>query len=170
MLLNWRATPSVATQVTLRDILNNKLTPDLVQNRVVLIGTSAESFHDDWSTPYSAGQWPYQTMPGVVAQAHMVSQILSAVLDNRPLLWVLPKWGEILWIWCWSVIGGVIGWRFALPLRLGIAGIMSVGFLNGVCLALLIQGGWMPLVPSGLALLATGGSMVTYTEFYKNKS
>jgi CHASE2 domain-containing sensor protein len=38
----------------------------------------------------------------------MVSQIISAVKDKRPLLSVLPIWGEILWIWSWSAIGSAI--------------------------------------------------------------
>ncbi|GAA6617324.1 CHASE2 domain-containing protein [Scytonema sp. NUACC26] len=163
-MLNWRATPSVATQVTLNDVLSHKVTPDLVENRVVLIGTTAESFHDYLSTPYTAGRWPHEPMAGVVTQAHMVSQILSAVLDNRPLVWFLPKWGEIVWIWSWSGISGIIACRLRSPLYVGIAGIIGVGILNGVCLTFLIKGGWMPLVPSALALLATGAGVTTYTE------
>jgi CHASE2 domain-containing sensor protein len=159
VMLNWRSSYPVAKQVTLIDIFNNKLTPELVKNRVVLIGTVAESFHDYWSTSYSAGKFPHEEMPGVVVQAHMVSQILSATLDKRPLLWFWSKWGEALWIWCWAIVGGVISWRFSSTLVLGIVGGITVIFLSGVCLGLLILGAWVPLVPSVLAVLVSSAVM-----------
>jgi CHASE2 domain-containing sensor protein len=161
VLLNYRSSPSVAEQVTLSDILNDRFDPNLVKNRIVLIGVTAASVHDDFSTPYSAGTWPRQTMPGVLVQAQMVSQVLSAVLDGRPLLWVWSAWGEILWIWGWSLVGGAIAWclRWRLLLRLGLVAV-TLGTLYGICFVLLLQGAWVPLVPSALALVVTGGSVV----------
>lgn len=165
LLLNYRSNVAVATQVTLSDVLNNKLTPDLVKDRIVLIGTTAESFHDYWSTPYSAGEWPHQPMSGVMIQAHMVSQILSAVLDGRPLLWVWSEWGEVFWVWCWSWTGGILAWRLRSRLLLVVVMGSTLGVLYGGCLILLTQGGWVPLVPSALALMATCASVVAYRTF-----
>ncbi|MDZ8224087.1 CHASE2 domain-containing protein [Nostoc sp. ChiVER01] len=169
VLLNYRSSHQVATQVTLKDVLNNKLTSDLVKNRIVLIGTTAESFHDYWSTPYSAGQWPYEQMPGVMLQAHMISQILSAVLDHRPLLWMLPKWGEFIWVWAWSLVGSIIVWQFRSWLRLGLAGVTTVCVLYGVSFGLLLQGAWIPLLPSILVLIVCGASVKIYTLFPSDK-
>jgi CHASE2 domain-containing sensor protein len=164
ILLNWRSSPQIAPQVTLKQVLNNELKPDLVRDRIVIIGTTAESFHDYWSTPYSAQRMPYQRMPGIVVQAHMVSQILSAVLDHRPLLSVLPKWGEVLWVWCWSICGGIITWYFRSPLYLGIAIACGLTILYGVCLYILIQGIWIPLVPSALVFVACSLIVTLYTK------
>jgi CHASE2 domain-containing sensor protein len=133
-----------------------------------LIGTTAKSFKDYFPTPYSTGQWP-QELPGVVIQAHMVSQILSAVLDERPLLWWLPTWGETVWIWGWAVVGGVLAWQFQSPLSLGLAGSVALATLSGLCFVLLLKGAWVPLVPSAFVLAATGGSVVAYTVFQNQK-
>jgi CHASE2 domain-containing sensor protein len=169
VMLNWRSSHTVAPTVTLADVLHHQLTPDLVRDRIVLIGTTAESFHDDWQTPYSSGQWPHQSMPGVAIQAHMVSQLLSAAIDRRPLLWVLPKWGEALWIECWALIGGILAWRVRLckrlpigvsPLGLALACAATIACLYGLCLVLLTQGGWVPLIPS--AASAIGGSAIVF--------
>jgi CHASE2 domain-containing sensor protein len=165
VLLNYRSTSTIATQVTLTDVLNNKINPELVKNRIVLIGTTAESFHDHLLTPYSAGYWPYQEMPGVLIQAHMVSQILSVVLDGRSLIWVFPNWGDILWIWSWSVVGSILAWRIQSLSNLAIAGISTLGILYGICCGIFIQGGWVPFVPSALVLVATGGSVAGYIKF-----
>jgi len=177
VLLNYRPYRSpedIALQVTLGDILNNRLTPDAVQalkERIVLIGVTAPSYGDYWSTPYSAHQPPSQKqLPGVFLQAQMVSQILSAVLDQRPLLWVWPPWGEALWIWIWSLVGGILSWGFRPLLRLGASGGAALAALYLLCFALLTQGGWVPLVPAALALVATGAGVVVYTRFRFNVS
>jgi CHASE2 domain-containing sensor protein len=167
VLLNYRSHRSpqnFAGQVTVTEVLQSQLNPDMVRNRVVLIGITAPSVKDYFFTPYSEGKTYYQQMPGVVAHAQMVSQMLSAVLDGRPLLWVWPWWGEMLWIWGWSLLGGLLFWRSPLFVRLGAVAIALL-ILSLLCFVLLIQGGWIPLIPSALALVFTGGSVVAYAEF-----
>lgn len=165
VLLNYRSSDSVAEQITLTEILSGSIDPELpnlVNDRIVLIGTTAKTLKDYFPTPYSAGQWS-QEMPGVVIQAHMVSQILSAVLDRRSLLWCWPSWGETIWVWGWSVVGGVLVWYKRSPLWLGLASSAALGTMYGICFVLLLKGGWIPLVPSALALAVTGSSVVAYT-------
>ena len=160
VMLNYRASQVVAKQVTLSEILSDRISPQLphlVKNRIVLIGTTAPSFKDYFPTPYTAGQ-ASQEMPGVIIQAHMVSQIVSAVLDRRPLLWWLPNWGEIIWVWSWSLVGILTGY-IRSSFRLVLAGIAAILILGGLCFILLLKGGWIPLVPSVLALVIGIGVM-----------
>lgn len=166
-LLNYRSSELVARQVTLSSILSNSMDaelPNLVKNRIVLIGTTAPSFKDYFATPYSPRSRSGE-MPGIIVQAHMVSQILSAVLDGRPLLWWFPAWGETLWIWGWSFIGGLIAWQYRLPVQLWLASSIAVVVLYGVCFVLLLNGGWVPLVPGSIALVVTASAMVVYKQF-----
>lgn len=162
VLLNYRSLRSpqnIAQQVSLRDVLSDQINPELaslVKDRIVLIGITAPSTVDYWKTPYSAKALPNQKqIPGVFVQAHMVSHILSAVLDRRPLLWWWPTWVEALWVWVWSLVGGTLAWRVRQPLGLGLAGATSLGVLFGVCFGIFTLAGWVPLVPSALALVAT---------------
>jgi len=175
IMLNYRSNQP-GQRVTLKQVLSGKLDSNLVKNRVVLIGYTAPVARDNFDTPY--GQ-----MAGIWVHAHMVSQILSAVLDKRPLVWVLPQWGgfqwgDTLWVFAWSITGGLLAWRLpwrslsvgeAAPkglgkslLYLGLAGGAATLVLHQVCLVILTQGGWMPLVPSALALFATGSILVIY--------
>lgn len=164
VLLNYRSPQNIAAQVNLTEVLTGKINPDSVKDRIVLIGTTANSFNDYWFTPYSNGRGLDQQMPGVLVQAQMVSQILSAVLDQRSLLWVLPEWGEFFWVWGWSLIGGMLAWRLQSPLLLGLAVGATLGSLYGLCFLLLeVSSCWVPLVPSVLALVVTGGSVTAYT-------
>ena len=171
VLLNYRSYRSAsdfAPQVTLTQVLNGQLNPEAVKDKIVLIGVSAPSRNDYFLTPYSRSQTFDQQMPGVVVHAQMVSQILSAVLDHRPLLWVWPVWGEALWIWGWSLAGGLLCWRCQLRLGLGPL-VVALVILYGLCFALITQGGWVPLVPSALALVSSGGSVVAYRTFQKRR-
>lgn len=166
ILLNYRSSELVARQVTLSSILSNSIDaelPNLVKNRIVLIGTTAPSFKDYFATPYSPRSRSGE-MPGIIVQTHMVSQILSAVLDRRPLLWWFPAWGETLWIWGWSVVGGLIVWQYRLPVQLGLASGIAVVVLYGACFVLLLKGGWVPLVPGAIALVVTASIMVAYRQ------
>ncbi|AOY79343.1 CHASE2 domain-containing protein [Moorena producens JHB] len=161
ILLNYRA--KNPEKVNLQDLLKGKLDsqlPQLVKDKIVLIGVGKDS-KDVHLTPYTKGPWP-DKIPGVMVQAQMTSQIISAVLNQRPLIWWLPQWGEMLWIASCSLVGGLLVWRLHSPSYLGVAVFVGISLLSGVCYGLLLQGGWIPFIPSALALVATSGSIVVY--------
>ena len=158
ILLNYRA--ANPTQVTLTDLLSGALDaqlPDLVEHRIVLIGTAGS--RDAHLTPFSQGPWPEKT-PGVIIHAQMISQILSAVLDQRPLLWWWPQWGEFLWIAGWSFVSGLAVWKLRSPLHIVVTLCIAMGCLSILCWIALLYGGWAPLIPPALALIATSGSLL----------
>ena len=125
-----------------------------MRDRIVLIGVTASTAGDYWLTPYGIGS--SKQIPGVLLQAQMTSQILSAVLEGRSLLRTWSEWGEALWIGIWSVMGGLLAWRFRQLISWGLASGAALLSLAALCFILLIQGWWVPLVPSGLALVAAG--------------
>ncbi|MBD6616119.1 CHASE2 domain-containing protein [Komarekiella sp. 'clone 1'] len=169
ILLNYRSSKQIAEQVTLTQFLYNPVNPSAVKDRVVLIGVVAKGdFRDTWSTPY--GALFDKQMPGVLVQAQMVSQILSNVLDKRPLLRVWSLWIEVVWIWGWSLVGGILAWQWrSLPLLALAVGVTS-GVLYLLCLGLLILGAWVPFVPSALSLVATVGLMSIHNSKIKSKN
>lgn len=165
VMLNYRAAHPPAIQVTLSEILDGSLDAqlaDLVRDRVVLIGTTAPSFKDYFLTPYSQAD-PMQKLPGVVVQAQMTSQILSAVLDRRPLIVGLPAWGVVLWVGGWAGIGGAIALLYRSPFRIGLAGTGAIATLGGLSYFGLLQGLWLPIVPAAIALVATSGAVIVYS-------
>ncbi|MEQ9550102.1 MAG: CHASE2 domain-containing protein [Coleofasciculus sp. G3-WIS-01] len=163
ILLNYRATPQIAEKITLTDVLNGQLNPKRVKNRIVLIGTTAPSFNDHrWRTPSSGGQNTVQTLTGIEIQAQMVSQILSAVLDHRPLMWWWSQPIEILWIGGWSLVGGILAHNSCSLLGFLSRGGVATGILYGSGWVLFLQGGWIPIVPAALALVMTGGILIVF--------
>jgi CHASE2 domain-containing sensor protein len=166
LLVNYRATEAIAPQISLSQLLAGQVDPDMIKDRIVLIGVIDPNAGDIWSTPYGTGA--AQRMPGVHVQAHMTSQLISAVLDQRPILWTWGEAGDGLWIGLWSTMGGFLVWSLGggsrsvqqwVP-RLGLAIGLAVGLLYGICLGGLIRGAWLPLVPSVLGLFTTSSIMV----------
>ncbi len=157
--INYRSNQP-GQRVTLKQVLSGQVDKNWVKDRVVLIGYTAPVARDNFETPY--GQ-----MPGIWIHAHMVSQMLSAVLDQRPLIWVLPQWGgfqwgDTLWVFAWSITGGLLAWFLRSPLYLLLASGVTIWLLHQICLLIFTQGGWMPLIPSALCLLGTGSAVMVY--------
>ena len=153
MMLNYRSFP-IARTVTLTEVLQGDFDPNLVKDRIVIIGPTATSVSAKrFFTPYSVGRFPSDRVPGVMVQVQMVSHILSAVLDGRPPIGVWVWWGEAIWVGLWSMVGSAI----ALCIRnreWEIAAIaMAIGVLYLVCYVLFLQGTWAPLIPPALALV-----------------
>jgi len=164
VLLNYRATSSgkVAKELTLEDILNDNFEDEDVRDKIVLIGSYAEQQGppDRWSTPYG-------TLSGVMVHAHMMSQVLSTVLDKRPLLSVWSQGGEIFWIWSWSLIGAILAcyWRSFKPLAIAIGCGFLVLYIT--CLtSLIVASVWIPLIPSALALVFTSSAVICIVSFF----
>lgn len=168
VLISYSSSKPVARQISLSDVLEGNFDPSWVKNKVVLIGTTAPSLKDLFFTPYSAGDSVNPGVPGVMIHAHMVSQLLSTTLDNKPLFWFWPEWVEALWIWIWALVGGWLTWRLRHPLYLGIAGSGSLIALCTICLIIFTQAGWIPLLPPAMALLITSVSVIIYKYWHSS--
>jgi CHASE2 domain-containing sensor protein len=156
ILLNYRSSMNdIARRVHLSELLKGGEVLKLIEGRVVLIGVTAPSQKDDFVTPYSTSNAPDQRIRGIMLQAQMVSQILSAVLDNRPLIWVWPMWGEVIWIGSWSLMGGLLAWQVRSHRRLMFWAAIAVLTLACLCGLIFLVGGWVPLIPCGLVLVSS---------------
>ncbi|MGF1602096.1 MAG: CHASE2 domain-containing protein [Thermosynechococcaceae cyanobacterium] len=159
--LNYRARPrpdEIAPTVTLTQVLNKEVNPDNIKDKIVLIGVAASGSGDQWATPF--GATGAGKVPGVFIQAHMISQLLSAVLDGRTLIWVMPPWGDGILIFCGSMVGGLFAGRLTGAKPTLIAGTATLVILTGGCFFALNQGLWIPLMPMLLAYLATTAQVV----------
>ena len=154
LLVSYRRTPQIAQQVTIRDVLEEgeNFDPSWIKDRIVLIGVTAKSVPDVHDT--ALGE-----IRGLHLYAHVISQLISNVEDNRPLIWWLPFWGDWLWIGFCSVGSGLIFsfgqnyfWR-----SLTIAGCVII--LSGVCMFVLTLGGWLALIPGIMTIAITASGI-----------
>lgn len=161
IMLNYRALESpknIAPRISLKDVLSDRLDSqleNLIKDRLIIIGVTASSSFDDWQTPYSQQSSSAQKQtPGVFIQTQMTSQIISAAMDERPLIWWWSNFWESVWILGWSLIGGTIGWYLRRRLWfMGVAIAVSLMCLFLCCWLIWLNAGWIPFVPAAIALM-----------------
>lgn len=173
VLLNYRATKTLEDitphYLTLTDVLENQFDGNIVRGKIILIGTTDPSFDDLHRTPFSKGFIKSEGTFGVVVQAHMVSQIISAVRDQRRFIWWLPEYMELLWIFAWGGVGSLLAWKFPSWRTFGLAFTGSATLLVFICYGTLLVGGWIPLIPPLFALVFAAGTLVIYRyRFVRN--
>ena len=170
MLLNYRGPSRHFETVSLMDILEDRVPPDWGRDRIVLIGTVSEGFKDLFNSPYSSSMVQVlEPMAGIEIHANLISQLISAAIDDRPLLKVWPEPLEWLWILFWSGAGATIVWlwRDSHDMKTGtikkIAGLtVSVGLLLGSTYLAFVNSWWIPMVPPMLGL---AGSAIAVTAY-----
>lgn len=167
ILLNYRGPSPQFSRVSLTDVLDDRIPADWASDRVVLIGAVSESFQDLFLTPFT--RTPSQRMPGVEIHASVASQILSTVLDDRPLLKTWPEPVEWLWIALWATIGAMVTWtqRYAggvrsVSWRKGGIVILAAMILVGSSYLLFLASWWVPIVPAAMAF---GGAAIAITAY-----
>ncbi|WP_434222033.1 EAL domain-containing protein [Limnospira platensis CENA597] len=165
ILMNYH-TQTIAKTITMTELLEGQIDPNLVRDKIVLMGTTAASLRDLHPTPFSAGKTTNHLMPGVMIHGYMISQILKVILEGESLFWFWPMWGEVLWLWLWSFLGGIFVVKFDRPLSLGLLMAISTIALWSICFVLFGQKGWIPLIPPALGLLFTGAIVLAYKVLY----
>lgn len=166
-LLNFRSGRQPFRIVSLASVQAGQVPPDWIRDRIVLIGVTALSVKDVVNSAAVQSQNP-GLVNGVEVQAHAISQIISAALDQRPLLQDWSEQWEYVWILGWGFVGIGVGrlarstWKSLLLL----SGI-SLGFV-ALCYALLMFGWWVPVLPALFVLLLNGAGP-TAVLFYRHE-
>ncbi|AKG24427.1 serine/threonine protein kinase [Calothrix sp. 336/3] len=165
ILINYRNPANFTQQVTLTQVLKGEIDPNSVKDRLVIIGSTIRSIHPGLYTPYTGDSQHSLRMQPVYIHTQIASQLISAVLDGRPLMGYWADWAEALWIWGWSLVGGVLAWWLKYPLRLGVADGISVTTVIFLCYLLFLRAVWIPVVPPILSLVLTGLSIMAYNAY-----
>ncbi len=181
ILLNYRGGEDNFAKISMTDVLQNRIPPAKVRDRILIIGAAAPSLNDLFLTPYSSSfNGIPQRTPSVVIHANLTSQILSAALDGRPFIRVWDQPVEALWIFIWSLAGAAAGvqewFAFAVcPLKKNGFLILAIQliciFMAGVTLLiscyLAFLGSWW--VPAAAPLLALTGSAIASAAYCSRK-
>jgi len=166
VLLNFRSGRERFRTVSLQDIETGNVNPSWLRERIVIVGITAPSVKDIISTSATVSANPSPGLVyGVEIQAHAVSQIVSAVLDGRPLLQVWSDGWEYGWIVVWGIFGIAFGRLTQSPLKnlLGV-GVGSIGLVGLSYWLLATWGWWVPVAPAFLVFIING---VGLTAFYQ---
>lgn len=144
---------------------NSDVLRDTLGNRIVLIGKTAPSIKDFINTSAIANLQPPGKIYGVEFHAHVTSQIVSAVLDRRPVFKTWSQGWEYLWIIAWGVLAIYLGRLTQSPLKnLVYVAVSSLG-LVGISYAFIVVGWWIPAAPALLVLVVNGAILNTFYQY-----
>ena len=158
IMLDYRRGENPAATVTLNEVLQGKVNPDLIKNKVVLLGVSAPSLKDIFYTPYSNQNGNVSLMSGVVLHTQMVSQLISAAIDGKYLIWSWHELQEIVWIYFWGLLGSISVILISRPLIMVAGQVLSVVIIVGSGVIAFLFSGWIPIIAPIIAF--TGGAIV----------
>lgn len=166
-LIQYRSPDAIAPEVSLSELLAGQVAPNLIRDRIVLIGYTAPSIKDIFITPYSTRSGENRhLMAGVTIHAQVIGQILDRVLTGQSAMGFWPDWGEWLWIWGWSLVGGLIVCCLHRPLYMLLTVAIAISGLWIMVILAFAGSLWLPLIPATLGLLLTGAVILGQKTYY----
>ncbi|MBW4569871.1 MAG: CHASE2 domain-containing protein [Tolypothrix carrinoi HA7290-LM1] len=170
ILLNYHGTQQQFQTFSFTDLLHNRIPQEKVRDRIVLIGSTAESVKDFFQTPYSSGIFgsPKQ-MAGVTIHANITSQILSAALHGRPMLRVWSQGVDCLWILLCCFVGAALSWQVKSPRKQVIIVMIAASSVKAIAYVAFLHGWWIPVVPSIIGLVVSAITLPIVTTIHLEK-
>ncbi|MBT9317895.1 CHASE2 domain-containing protein [Leptothoe spongobia] len=176
ILMNWRGPISAFPTVTMSEVLSGQVSPELMRDRIVLIGSIASSTNDFFETPYSHAWFTAQSpTPGVIVHANIASQLIRSALDGRTNLRGFSNLWQGIWIGVWVLLGSGGSWLLETPgnskrnILVGRVFWPTLGAavtLTGGAYLIFLGGVLIPVVPPLVALTV---SVVATTNAKKQK-
>jgi adenylate cyclase len=132
-LLTYPSAPKHFQAYNFTDILDQKFDPNLIKNKIIIIGTCADATPDFLTTPISRWADGDQRVCGAAVHGYAVSQLLNWAEGKTPLQPTsLPEWAEIMWIWVCCSLASILYRRlrsFGRFLVVNLAGLFIIFFV-----------------------------------------
>ncbi len=154
ILLNYRGSKNAVQTLEMGDVLSGNVDPALLKDRLVLIGYTSPIVGDVLKTPYAETDAGIGVMYGVNIHAQVASQLLGEAIDGQKPLTAWSDGREVLYIFIWTLAGGVIAFYCRKILLLVLVAGASFALCWGLAYGLMMQGVWIPLVPASYALIS----------------
>ena len=171
MLLNFCMLQQSYETISLRALLAGEVDPQMLRDRVVIVGRAAVATKDSFITSaakttlhstQSLAQRPTKIIYGIEVHSLIVQQIIRSVLEEDCALRTWPDLMEYLYIVCWGLVGIGISVALMSPWKSVFALSITALLLLLISYGLLVRNVWVPVVP---AVLALGGAGLT-TAFF----
>ncbi len=161
-LLRYRDPLPAFPAYNLHDLRAGRIAAEAIRGKLVIIGVSADSVKDHFTTPFAILDQRAGTLAGSLVHAHATQQLIDvALLGRRPL----QTWSdsiELAWLSTWVGLGFLAGW-FAGPLwRFAIIALSGTVLAVAIAVGAYQLGWWIPVVPNliGWVLAVTLSSVL----------
>lgn len=162
-LLDFQAKPFKTLKLT--DVLSGKFDPGIIRDRVIIIGSKAESVKDLFFIPLNNVSYLKGMIYGIELHAYIAGQIIQAALHGKSPMSSIPEHYKWLWILLWGLAGGAFGlWirslpRFSVITALGLTTLIIATYLP------FKAGLWIPAVPPGLSWIMSLALVTAYLSY-----
>jgi len=172
-LINYCNTKQKFSQVSISEVLENKVKPDFFQNKVVFIGTMAETIEDIYTTLYSYNSINYDFTYGVEIHASLTSQIINAAIAKRTIIKFLPTSWQYIGLFillititfsCWCLYSNKLIFYKQKTIIYIVSSIFNLVLILIIGYILLLWGWW---IPTATALLLAISSEIGIYMFIK---
>ena len=167
-LVNYRSSAKPFEVVTASSLLELQTERDkLIKDKIIILGLAGLS--QDLSIPSSKVNSVLedsQLVSGIEIQTHIISQLVQAIEDGRPLIWT-SQTAQYVFLIVFSILGISCG-RFSKDTFSGLLGLL-VTILSSIILSYLLLlriGLWLPLSASLVSTTITG---LVYINYAQNK-
>ncbi|MEK7676524.1 MAG: adenylate/guanylate cyclase domain-containing protein [Verrucomicrobiota bacterium] len=144
---------------SLHDVLTGKVPPEVLRDKIVLVGITAKTVKDLVTTPVQSQDF------GVQLHAHIIDQLLRAALAGQEPMRSWKDWQEALWIVLWGLAGAGFGYHLRSPVSLTLA-LAGCGFLLWSVFRICFEAGlWIPLVAPTAACFPSAGLVTSYVSY-----
>jgi CHASE2 domain-containing sensor protein/CheY-like chemotaxis protein/nitrogen-specific signal transduction histidine kinase len=169
ILLNYLGKSCLAdscpfTTISMTDVLKGKVAPNLMTDKIVLIGNTARSISDFFYYPYSYSDG--STISGVEIHAHIASLIVNAGLNNNYLFKSIPEYLEWLWLIFFATTGGIVTANSVNNKKQIVLVVFLAFLLVFSTYVLFLLNFWIPLVTPFAAFLSSVIASLVYTLWH----
>ena len=154
LMVNYRGGGKTFPHISITDILHHRVPPEMLKDKIVLVGATATGIYDLRVTPFST------VFPGLEIHANIIDNILHQDFIRR------PNWAAIFDLAAMALLGLIVG--LAVPhLRAFSGAAVTIALLVTyilVCQYLFSHlGAWLNIVyPVGVVLVLTYVSLTVY--------
>lgn len=159
ILLDYHGGPEPFRRVSIADVIDRDAVASLVRDRIVIIGSAAESVRELFVTPFNSEVTGLGVPPsiGITMHGYLADQLIRGALDGQPSLGALTHHAEMIWIWGWAIAGMLL----AIAVRRTIPALAAT-FAGLVVLAAIVYEAFgtaflLPALPAGLAWVGAAG-------------
>ncbi len=150
-------------------VLAEDFSPALIRDRIVLIGSTAESIKDFFFIPFSRSVETGRRISGVELHGGIVNQLLLSAEGTSRQMRFLPEYGEWLWILLWSLAGYLLALWARSFRRLVLMDMLAIAAVAGLTFIAFQQYWWIPAVPPAIGGFLTSALVIAAISYHERR-
>jgi adenylate cyclase len=136
----------------------------IFKDKIMLIGISADSSNDTFSTPISD-----ERVPGVLIHAQIVNQLLRAALDGDKPTSTFSRGSKWIWLIIWCGIGMIVGFFVRSHILFSLTVALCLGLLVLTGWLFFLHGYWILVFVPAVIFLATAMLVKAYAATHEEQ-